>query len=297
MNIVVCIKQVPDTEVMLGIDRIRASIKNFRKENLPLVMNPYDLVAVEEAVRLKENSGPRQVTAVSIGPASTQDALRHCLAMGADRGLLLCDESFEGSDSYATATALAKLIVQFQGDLVLCGQKALDTECGQVGAVIARILGIPMVSAVVGIEVCDDGKKLRVQRKLDRGAREIVEVSLPALLTVEMGTTRPRPLQLRSVLAAKKKAIEEYDLKALGLSANEVGAQGSKTKVLSVSPPKPRSTQLFQPDPSLPAAQQLGLLMTGGVTQRERKLLIGEPENIAAELVGFLCEKGLLCTS
>ncbi|MFC1970041.1 electron transfer flavoprotein subunit beta/FixA family protein [Chloroflexota bacterium] len=287
----VCIKQVPDTEGVIGIDRIRADIK---KENLPLVVNPYDLLAVEEAVRLREKSGSGQVTAVSMGPSSAQDALRHCLAMGADRGLILCDESFDGSDSYATAIALAKVIAQLQGDLVLCGQKALDTESGQVGAVIARSLGIPLVSAVVGIEVCDDGTRLRVQRKLDRGAREIVEVPLPVLLAVEMGSTKPRPLQLRSVLAAKKKVIEEYDLKALGLSTNELGPQGSKTKVLSISPPKPRSTQLFQPDPSLPAAKQLGLLMTGGVTQRENKLLIGEPESIAAELVGFLCEKGLL---
>jgi len=288
---VVCIKQVPDTEVMIGIDRLRATIK---KENLPLVVNPYDLLAVEEAIRLKEKSSPVQVTAVSMGPPSAQDALRHCLAMGTDKALILCDESFDGSDSYATAIALAKVIALLQGDLVLCGQKALDTECGQVGAVIARSLGIPLVSAVVRIEVCDDGKKLRVQRKLDKGAREIVEVSLPVLLAVEMGSTKPRPLQLRSVLAAKKKVIEEWDLKALGLSANEVGPQGSKTKVLSISPPKPRSTQLFQPDSSLPAAKQLGLLMTGGVTQREEKLLIGEPESIAAELVGFLCEKGLL---
>jgi electron transfer flavoprotein beta subunit len=291
LNIVVCIKQVPDTEGVIGIDRIRASIK---KENLPLVVNHYDLLAVEEAVRLKEKFGPSQVTAVSMGPPSAQDALRHCLAMGADRGLILCDESFDGSDSYATAIALAKVIAKLEGDLVLCGQKALDTESGQVGAVIARSLGIPLVSAVVGIEVCDDGKKLRVQRKLDKGAREIVEVPLPVLLAIETGSTKPRHLELRSVLAAKKKVIEEYDLKALGLSANEVGPQGSKTKVLSISPPKPRSTQLFQPDPSLPAAKQLGLLMTGGVTQREGKLLIGEPKNVAAELVGFLCEKGLL---
>ena len=291
MNVVVCIKQVPDTEGAIGIDSIRTTTK---KGNLPLVVNPYDLFAVEEAVRLKEKAGPSQVTVVSMGPPSAQDALRHCIAMGADRGLILCDESLDGSDSYATAIALAKVVGQLQGDLVLCGQRALDTECGQVGAVIARTLGIPLVSAVVGIESCDDGRKLRVQRKLDKGAREIVEVALPVLLTVEIGSTKPRPLQLRSVLAAKKKVIEEYDLKALGLSANEVGPQGSKTKVLSISPPKPRSMQLFQPDINLPAAKQLGLLMTGGVTQREKKLLIGEPEAIAAEMVGFLCEKGLL---
>jgi electron transfer flavoprotein beta subunit len=214
--------------------------------------------------------------------------------MGADRGLILCDESFDGSDSYATGIALAKVIAQLHSDLILCGQKAMDTECGQVGAVIARSLGIPLVSAVVELEVCGDGKKLRVQRKLEKGAREIVEVQLPVLLAVEMGSTKPRPLELRSVLAAKKKAIEEYNLKALGLGTNEVGSQGSKTKVLSMSPPKPRSTQLFQPDTSLPAAKQLGLLMTGGVTQRKAKLLIAEPENIASEFVTFLGKEGLL---
>jgi electron transfer flavoprotein beta subunit len=282
---------VPDTEGTSGIDRSRAAIK---KENLPLVVNPYDLVAVEEAIRIKEKSGPSQVTVVSMGPSSAQDALRHCLAMGADRGLILCDESFDGSDSYATAIALANVIAQLQSDLILCGQKALDTESGQVGAVIARSLGIPLVSAVVGIEVCGEGKKLRVQRKLEKGAREIVEIQLPVLLTVEIGSTKPRPLQLRSVLAAKKQAIEEYNLKALGLSANEVGPRGSKTKVLSISPPKPRSTQLFQPDTSLPAAKQLGLLMTGGVTQREGKLLIGQPKSIAGELITFLGKEGLL---
>jgi electron transfer flavoprotein beta subunit len=291
LNIVVCIKQIPDTEGLIEIDRDKAAIK---KEGLPLVVNPYDLVAVEEAVQLKERLGMSPVTVVSMGPPPVQDAVRNCLAMGADRGLILWDEAFRNSDSFATAIALAKVIAGLQPDLILCGQKALDTESGQVGAVIAVKLNVPMVSAVVKIEPYDETKRIRVHRKLEKGAREVIEVPLPALLTLEIGSTKPRYPSLHAIFAAKRKVLAENDLKALNINADDVGQRGSKTKILSMSTPKPVSTRLFSADTSLPAGQQLGLLMTGGITQKKGKLVAGDQNKVASDFIQFLREKKLL---
>ena len=291
MNIVVCIKQIPDTEGLIEIDRDKATIK---KEGLPLVVNPYDLVAVEEAVQLKERLGMSQVTVVSMGPPPVQDAVRNCLAMGADRGLIVWDEAFRNSDSFATAIALAKVIAGLQPDLILCGQKALDTESGQVGAVIALKLNVPMVSAVVKIGPHDGTKKIRVHRKLEKGAREVIELPLPALLTLEIGSTKPRYPNLHSIFAAKKKVLTENDLKTCNINAADVGQRGSKTKILTMSTPKPVSTRLFSVDTSLPAGQQLGMLMTGGITQKKGQLIANDPKQAASDLIRFLCEKKLL---
>jgi electron transfer flavoprotein beta subunit len=291
LNIVVCIKQIADTEGLIEIDRDKASIK---KEGLPLVVNPYDLVAVEEAVQLKEKLGTSQVTVVSIGPTPVQDAVRSCLAMGADKGLILWDEAIRNSDSFAIARALAKIVAGLQYDLILCGQKALDTESGQVGAVIAQKLNVPMVSAVVNIEPCDGTKKIRVHHKLEKGARDIIEVLLPALLTLEIGSIKPRYPSLHSIFAAKKKELSENDLKEFNINVEEVGQQGSKTKIVSMSTPKPVSTRLFSADTSLPAGQQLGMLMTGGITQKKGKIVAGDQNKVASDFIQFLCEKQLL---
>ncbi len=294
MNIVVCIKQILDTEGLIEIDRDKAAIK---KEGLPLVVNPYDLVAVEEAVQLKEKLSPSQVIVVSMGPPSpVQDAVRNCLAMGADRGLVIWDEAFRNSDSYATAIALAKVISGLQSDLILCGQKALDSESGQVGAVIAHKLNMPMISAVINVEPYDGTKKVKVQRKLEKGAREVIEVPLPALLTLEIGTIKPRYPSLHSIFTAKKKVLEEKNLKSCGLNANEVGTSGSKTRIVSMSMPKPISTRFISADTSLPAGQQLGMLMTGGITQKKGKVSADDPKQAASDVIQFLREKKLINT-
>lgn len=290
MNIVVCIKQVPDTD---GPVRVDTNTRSVDDKYLPYVVNPYDEIAVEEAVRLKESCGSGQVTVVSMGDSSAEKALRTCLAEGADRAVLLCDPAFSGSDSYITGSILARAISFLEYDLILCGARAIDTSAGQVGAVVAELLGIPLVSAVAKIDVSADCRIVTVQRKLERGDREVVEAELPALLAIELGH-KPRYPSLPSRMAARRKGIDYYDAAALGLLPDEVGSAGAKTMVLSVSPPKPRGGKLFAPPSDLSPAERMRLLMSGGIQEKKGDFLEGDPKEVASKLIEFLRSERLL---
>jgi len=292
LNIVVCIKQVPDINIPIGLDPETNSIAS---EGLVYVVNPYDMLAVEEAVQIKEKK-EGQVILISMGPASAERALRKCLALGADRAILLCDPAFAGSDGYATATVLAKAISLFQYDIVLCGVRAIDTNAGQVGSAIAEMLGISLVTGVTKIEVSADQKKVMAQRKLEGGNRELVETTLPALLTVEAGLNKPRYPSLPSMMMAQRKESEQYDIKNLGLSPKDVGSSGSKAHTIGLSAPKPRPKRIFTPDSSLSAADRMRLIMSGGITEKKGELLEGDATELASKLVQFLKQEKLLHT-
>ncbi len=290
MNIAACIKQVLDTDGPLGIDRAKKSID---ARHVPLIVNPYDEMAVEEALCLKEASGAGQVTVVTLGDSASDKALRHCLAMGADRAVLLTDPAFAGSDGYTTGVILAKAISLMKCGLIFCGARAIDTNGGQVGAVVAEQLGIPMVTAVARIEGLTDGRKIIVQRKLERGDREVVEVELPALLTIEAGH-KPRYPSFPSRLSAQKKAIDYYNAERLGLKPDEVGVSAAKTTILGIAPPKPKAGKLFAPPSDLSPAERMRLLMTGGIQEKKGDTLEGNPKEVAQKLVDFLRSQGFL---
>jgi len=290
MNIVVCIKQVPDTE---GPVRINKNTKSIDDRAVDYVINPYDEIALEEAVFLKEACGSGQVTVISMGDSSAEKALRRSLALGADRAVLLCDPAFNGSDSYVTGTILARAVSVLDYDLVLCGERAVDTNTGLVGAVTAELLDIPLVSAVVQIEVATDRHKVTVQRKLERGDREVVEAELPVVLTVEL-RPKARYATLHSILAARKRNIDYYDAQALGFLPDEVGSAAAKTAVLSISPPKLRARKLFVPDANLSVIERTRLLMSGGIQEKKGDYLEGDPGEVALKLVDFLKGEKLL---
>jgi electron transfer flavoprotein beta subunit len=218
--------------------------------------------------------------------------------VGADRVILLCNPSLEKSDSYVTGVVLAKAIAALglQYDLILCGARAVDTNAGLAGPTIAELLNVPLVTEVMKIEV-NDREKAIVYKKLEAGNKAVIETPLPAVLTVETGINKPRYLKLRAILAAAKKEIEQYDLKALGLLPDEVGLTASRTRVVGVAPPKVRGKKLFTPDSSLSAAERMRLLMSGGVTQKASSgLLEGDSRTLAAKCVQFLKEKKLIST-
>jgi electron transfer flavoprotein beta subunit len=290
MNIVTCIKQVLDTDGPLGIDRAKKSID---ARHVPFVVNPYDEMAVEEALRLKEASGAGQVTVVTLGDSASEKALRHCLAMGADRAVLLTDPAFAGSDGYITGVILARAISLMECGLVLCGARAVDTNGGQVGAVVAEQLGIPMVTAVAKIESLTDGQKITVQRKLERGDREVVEVELPVLLAIEVGH-KPRYPSFPSRVVAQKKGIDCYSAEKLGLKPDEVGAAAARTTILGIAPPKPKAGKLFAPPSNLSPAERMRLLMTGGIQEKKGDTLEGNPKEVAQRLGDFLRSQGFL---
>ena len=150
MNIVACVKQVPDTEAQI---KVKPDGSGIEEGGIKWVMNPYDEFGVEEALRLKEKNGG-EVTIVTVGPARAMETIRTALAMGADKGIHICDPAFDGADAYATASALAAAIKGIPYDIIFCGQRAIDDDSAQVGAVLAELLGIPQVTVITKAGVC-----------------------------------------------------------------------------------------------------------------------------------------------
>ncbi len=290
MNVIVCVKQVPDTNIALEVDPQTGAINS---DDLVYIVNPCDWLAVEEAAHLKEEGKASQITLISLGQPSATRALRSCLALGADKAVLLNGPAFKNSDSYATGMVLSQAIGSLPYDLILCGARASDTNTGLTGAVIAETLGLPLVSEVTRINSVAD-KKLQVQRKLEKGNREVVEVSLPAVLTIEGEAEKTRYASLPALIEAQTKQIEQLDLKALGLSPMEAGQKGSKTQTLGYSLPKPRKKKLFAPDTSLSATAKIAMLMKGGIQEKKTDFLDGDPKKIAQTLVKMLTQQKLI---
>ena len=215
MHIVVCIKQIINPETPAAAFRINPEAKRaIPSENYPTVISDYDHVAVEAALRIKEAKGG-EVTVISLGDLSAMVAIKHCLAMGADDGILLCDPLFEEEDRSLVAHILAAAIKKLGAfDLILCGRQEGDWDAGQVGPGIAEILGIPSVNPVRKVEV-NDGMAL-VVRIVDDG-HEVIETPLPALLGVSSELGVPRYPTIKGIMAAAKKTVTVW-------SAQEIGA-------------------------------------------------------------------------
>ena len=235
MNIIVCLKQVPDTEAQI---RVAPDGKAIVTQDIKWVMNPYDEYGVEEALRLREKFGG-EVTVVGLGPKRVTESIRTALAMGADKGVLISDDALEGSDGLATAKALAAAIKDLEYDLIFTGQRGVDDDMGVVGAALAEGLGIPNLSVIVKVEVAEDGKSVTVQRPIE-GQVLIIESSLPAVITAQKGLNEPRYASLPGIMKAKKKPLEEKTLADLGLDPAEFGEGGRKVKIIQLTPPPER---------------------------------------------------------
>lgn len=223
MKTVVCIKRVPDTEARLKIAADKTSID---PAGVKYIISPYDEFALEAAIRLKEAKGEGEVIAISVGDAASAEQLRSALAMGADRAILLKGQPT--LDGGATAKALAAEIKSIAPDLVLCGMKAVDDDQQQVGVMLAEYAGLPGVSVVAEFEI-QDGKVV-CHREVEGGV-EIVEATLPALITMTKGKQEPRYPSLKGIMAAKKKPLEEKDaqLPAARISVREISNPPERT--------------------------------------------------------------------
>ncbi|MBW1785742.1 MAG: electron transfer flavoprotein subunit beta/FixA family protein [Deltaproteobacteria bacterium] len=236
MNIIVCLKQVPDTETQI---KIAADGKSIVQDDIKWVMNPYDEYGVEEALRIKEKFGG-EVIVVSLGPKRVTEAIRTALAMGADKGILITDDALDGSESLARGKALAAAVKDVEYDLIFTGQRGVDDDMGVAGAVLAERLGIPSVSLATKVEVAEDGKSATINRPVE-GQTLVIEASLPVLITTQKGLNEPRYASLPGIMKAKKKPLEEKSLADLGLDPSEVGEAGTKAKVLEMTPPPARA--------------------------------------------------------
>jgi electron transfer flavoprotein beta subunit len=257
MNIIACMKHVPDTEAQI---RIRPDGLGIIESDIKFVMNPYDEYGVEEALRMKEKFGGT-VTIVCVGPARAVDAIRTGLAMGADKAVHLDDPAFEGGDTVSTAKALAAAIKGVEYDLIFCGKQAIDDDSATVGSALAEVLGIPQVSIVTKVEVSEDTKKAKVHRQIV-GGEEVIEVPLPAVLTAQKGLNEPRYASLPGIMKAKKKEIKSMKVADVGLEQGGVGAAGAKIRILKMySPPARQAGKMIQGESAEETAPQLAKLL------------------------------------
>jgi len=232
MKIVVCIKQVPDAKTV-RFDPERGTLI---REGIEAIINPFDLHAIEAGLGLKDVLGG-EVTAMTMGPPQAQNALREALALGVDRGILLSDRAFAGADTLATTYTLAAAIRKLGPvDLVLCGKQAIDGDTAQVGPGLAVRLGIPYVTCVGELAVLEDRRTFRLKRVCDDGF-DILELEIPALLTVLATLNTPRVPSLKGKMRAKKAEVTVWGKDELGLESRRVGLAGSPTQVVSTRIP------------------------------------------------------------
>jgi len=255
MEIVVLVKQVPDTEAMVQIAGDGVSIKT---QDIKWVMNPYDELAVEEALRIREAHGGT-VTILSVGSQKAQETIRTALAMGADKGVLVNDPAAEGSDALGTARILAAALKDIPYELIIAGQRGVDEDNYQVGASVAEMLGIPQVSLVVKAELADG--KIRCTRAIE-GGTVVVEAGLPALFTTQRGLNEPRYASLPGIMKAKKKPLEVKTLADVGVDPSTVGAGSRKVKVKALSlPPVRQAVRMVEGEtPAAIAAELVKIL-------------------------------------
>lgn len=266
MDVVVCVKHVPDVgEAELRIDEAG---KDVRKEGLVFDINEWDDYALEEALLMKERYGG-SVTAITLGPPAAEETLRKCLAKGADMAVRLYDEAFKGCDAYATAKILAAAIkaLDLKYDLILTGAQASDDGYAAVGPILAQLLDIPYATLVKKVDVLSDRKTVRVHRELEGGLEEVLELDLPALLTIQTGINEPRYVSIMGIRRAARRGIKVVGLKELGLSEGEVGEAGSWLRTLRAYLP---------------------------VSEVKTVFLKGSPEEVASKLVSILRERGLM---
>ena len=234
MNIIVCIKQVPETTEV----RINPETNTLMREGVKSIINPFDMYAIEEGVRLKEKFGGK-VTVLTMGPPQAETALKEAISLGADDAVLLSDRAFAGSDTWATSYTLAAGIRKLKDyDLIICGKQASDGDTAQVGPGIATHLDIPQVTYVKKIEEVKD-KVIKVERMTEEGY-EIIESRLPLLITVVKEINTPRVPSLRGLMRSKQAKITVFGVKDLEVDLANLGLCGSPTQVAKIFTPPAR---------------------------------------------------------
>lgn len=264
MDIVVCVKHVPDTsEVEVTID---SSGRDIKKEGLPFDINEWDNYALEEALLLKEKYGGT-VTVITVGSEKSNETLRKCLAKGADDAIRVYEEAVKGSDGYTIAKILCNTIKtqNLKFDLILTGAQAGDDGYAQVGVALAKLLNVQHASLVKKVEVKNGWVK--VNRELEGGLEEVVELKLPAVLTIQTGINEPRYVSIAGIRRAAKKEIKVLGLADIGLKKEDVGEEGSPTKI----------EKLFIPE----------------ITKKV-EILSGDLSEVTAKLTSVLKEKGVI---
>jgi electron transfer flavoprotein beta subunit len=233
MNIVVCVKQVPDTATERTL---RPDDKTLDRDAVDGVINELDEYAVEEALTIKEAHGG-EVTVLTMGPDKAADAIRKALSMGADKAVHLSDDALRGSDGPSTSYAIAQVLQKVGFDLVILGSESTDARTGVLAAMLAERLGVPQVTLANKVEI--DGSTLRAQRLTDYGF-DRVEASLPAIVSVVEKINEPRYPSFKGIMAAKKKPVDKLAVGDADIDAAKVGLAGASSEVVDFADAPPR---------------------------------------------------------
>ncbi|MCZ4303283.1 electron transfer flavoprotein subunit beta/FixA family protein [Zoogloeaceae bacterium G21618-S1] len=254
MHIAVCIKQVPDSAQI----RVHPVTNTIMRQGVPAIVNPFDLFALEEALRLKDRLGA-QVTVLTMGPPQAEDALRKCLSYGADRAILITDKVFSGADtlatSYVLASALRTLDAQQPLDLIFTGKQTIDGDTAQVGPGIAIRLGYQLLTYVSAIRDLDvDARQIFVERRAEGGV-QVLQSTLPAVITMLEGANEMRFADMPGMFRAARQEVERWDREAAGIEdIKQVGLKGSPTAVAQVFGPKPKAVKAVRIEGDTPTA-------------------------------------------
>jgi electron transfer flavoprotein beta subunit len=233
MNIVVCVKQVPDT---WSERTLRPTDNTLDRDAADAIINELDEYAIEEGLKLTEAHGG-EVTILSVGPEKAAESIRKALSMGADKAVHVSDEALHGSDALATSAVIAAVLGQTGFDLVILGSESTDARMGVMAAMLAERLGVPQLSYASSVDI--DGTDIRINRQTDYGY-DVVEAGLPAVVSVVEKINEPRYPSFKGIMAAKKKPVQTMTLADLGLEAASVGLDGSVTTVVRFEPRPPR---------------------------------------------------------
>lgn len=246
MRFVVCIKEVPDTTDV----KIDPETNTLIREGVPSIINPFDAFALELALKLKDSDPSIEIITLSMGPRQAEKSLRETIGMGADRAILISDRALAGSDTWATSYILSRAIEKIGDvDLIFTGKQAIDGDTAQVGPGIAKFLGIPQAIFVKAIRKID-GKKLILERLTENGY-DILELSMPALISVIKLPKDPRLPSLKGMMRAKKAEIPVWGRNDLNLEDEKIGLSGSPTKVIKIfTPPKREGCKVFEGEPN-----------------------------------------------
>jgi electron transfer flavoprotein beta subunit len=281
MRIIVCVKQICHVYARTGMD----PEQNFlAPEDKIYRVNPYDEVAIELALQVKELHGAGEVIILTLGRIIAESELRRCLAMGADH--LYCIEDGGKMDPWHKSGFLAQAVKDIGADLVFCGKESLDTQNNQMGAFMAHHLGIPFVSAITDITIDGDNPSARVRRSAGRGVREVIECSLPAVFSIDLGSHEPR----LPAYDNKKKSLS-IPIQKLRYSGKMIAP---KTISRSFSSPRPRPKRVPTPDSRLAAYDRIGQVFSGSRIEKKGTVLSGDPESQVDGIISFLWEHGFL---
>lgn len=258
MKIGVLVKQVPDTATKI---KIRGDAKGITTDDIKWIPNPYDEFAVEEALKLKTAVGAGEVVVLSLGPKRVQDAMRTAMAMGADRGIHIEDEAFEGSDTLAIAKALKFAVESEKFDILFAGKVAVDDDNGQMVQALAEVLKWPHVQPITKFEISADRKSVVSHREVGGGTKEVIQVQLPAIFGCDKGMNEPRYASLPGIMKAKQKPMKTVTLADTGLSKDQVGLTGAHVVLEKLDPPAERQAgKILSGDAATTAAQLVKLL-------------------------------------